>query len=85
MLIVFFVLAVKRHKSFSAGERSLLKRPLTVKPLLTMALAEPPRSSSSPTPSPSGRRGTIHTLDVARTEGIVSMKPTTKTTAVSGN
>ncbi|XP_057306892.1 kinesin-like protein KIF15 isoform X3 [Hydractinia symbiolongicarpus] len=75
--------AVKRHKSFSAGERSLLKRPLTVKPLLTMPLAEPPRSSSSPTPSPSGRRGTIHTLDVARTEGIVSMKPTTKTTAVS--
>ena len=79
---------VKRHKSFSAGER-----PRVTKRLKPISAAPPEETSISPTPAtaPSKasvnlkRRGTFHTLEIAKKEGIMSRRPGRKTAAVEGN
>lgn len=85
-------IAIKRHKSFSVGERPNISKRAQLGTLKTLPLippAESPNNLSPRTITPRkyanlGRRGTIHTLDIAHKEGIMNMKPGTKTTVVDG-
>lgn len=80
--------AVKRHKSFSAGERpnvSKRSQMASMKTLPLMPPSESPVNLSPTTPKYNmSRRATAHTFNIAQKEGIMSARPGTKTTAVTG-
>ena len=87
----FFFSALKRNKSFSAGERPNLSKRMPISSLKTLPVIHPAESLDklSPIDVPKSkvnlkRRGTFHTLDIAKKEGIMSRKQGVKTVAVEG-
>ena len=80
---------VKRHKSFSAGERPKVNKRLPVSntlPVIEPAIQQDALSVAPPLKKSINlkRRGTFHTLDIAKKEGIMSRRPGTKVTTVDG-
>ena len=90
-----FFSAVRRNKSFSAGERPKVSKraPLlnTLPPFQQEAEQEDqnllsPKMTSQKQPKGVNlkRRGTFHTLDIAKKEGIMSRRQGVKTSVVEG-
>lgn len=80
---------VKRHKSFSAGERPKVNKRSPVSntlPVIEPAVQQDTLSVAPPSKKSINlkRRGTFHTLDIAKKEGIMSRRPGTKVTTVNG-